>query len=105
MINTVITQNTGEFASLMAQQLMLQIILDSDGIVVLDVDYMKSIIMQYAGKVDKEDTNFDAVKAEVLGVVKKGPSEQDDKKSKQDYVAEQLEKDKAEAEKLVRNDA
>ena len=104
MINAVITQRTGEFASLMAQQLMMQIILDADGTAMLNVDFMKSIAMEYAAKVDKDGGNFDKVKADLLAAVNKGPSEHAESKSKQDYVAEQLEKDKAEADKLMRSD-
>lgn len=104
MINSVITQATGEFASLMAQQLMLQIILDSDGTTMLDTEYMKSIANEHAAKVNKSGENFDAVKAELLEIVKKGRSEaKEEHKTREDYVEEQLAKDKEEAEKLIRS--
>lgn len=104
MINSIITQATGEFASLMAQQLMLQIVLDSDGVATLDTEYMKSIANEYAAKVTKSGENFDAIKAELLEVVKKGrPEVKEEHKTREDYVEEQLEKDKAEAEKIMRS--
>lgn len=104
MINGVLTQSIGDFSSVVAQQLMLQIVLDLDGINAIDVDYLKSISMEYASKVDKEYTNFDSVKAELLERAKKGRPATEETKTKQDYVAEQLEKDKAEAEKIIRSD-
>lgn len=104
MINILLTQGIGEYASLMAQQLMYQIILDSEGVALLDVDYMKSIANEHASKVSKNGENFDAIKTELLEAVKKGrPKPKDEHKNKDDYVAEQLEKDKAEAEKLIRS--
>lgn len=104
MLDILLTQPIGENASIMAQQLMLQIILDSEGTSIIDIDFMKSIANDFASKVSKNEDNFDAVKADLLTAVKKGPSDNSTHKPKEDYVTEQLEKDKAEAEKLIRSD-
>jgi len=104
MINQIFTQAPGEFASLNAQQLMLQIVLDAEKGVLLDVEYMKSIVDEYVAKLSKDTENFDNVKKQLHETVLKGKPEHSSKKTKQDYVAEQLEKDKAEAEKLMKSD-
>jgi F-type H+-transporting ATPase subunit alpha len=104
MINSLMTQAPGDFASLMAQQLMMQLVLDLEGSNTVDIEYLKSIGMEFAAKVDKDGGNFDKVKADLLATVLKGAPAEDHKKSKQDYVSEQLEKDKAEAERRARSD-
>lgn len=104
MINDLLTQAPGEYYSALAQQLMLQTVIDSEKGAHFDVRYIKSIAEEYATKLSKNADNFDEVKKQLQDTALKGKPEHAEKKSKQDYVAEQLVKDKAEAEKLIKSD-
>lgn len=64
-VRELFTQAPGERYSLMAQQLMLAIVLESKQGTVLDIAGMKKLANDYAAKVTK-DEEFDKVKADLL---------------------------------------
>jgi len=64
-VRELFTQAPGERYSLMAQQLMLEIILDMDQGTVLDISGMKKLSNEYGEKV-KTDKDFESVKAALL---------------------------------------
>lgn len=64
-VRELFTQAPGERFSLMAQQLMLSIILESDQGTVLDIAGMKKLANDYALKITK-DEEFEAVKTQLM---------------------------------------
>lgn len=66
MIFEIISQKPGEYFSVMAQQLMLQIVLDANG-AVLDIDAMKREVMAIATTITEDtDETFEKAKADLL---------------------------------------
>jgi F-type H+-transporting ATPase subunit alpha len=64
-IMELFSQTPGERYSLMAQQLMLSIVLESEQGTILDIAGMKKIANEYAAKVTK-DEDFNKIKADLL---------------------------------------
>lgn len=65
LIQEVVTQKPGEYFSVMSQQLMLEIVLESAGEKVIDINAMKEHAGEIAKLVEK-DEQFDAAKAQLL---------------------------------------
>ena len=49
----------------MAQQLMFEIVLDLAEEELLDIPLMRSIVAEFATKIDQKESNYDAVKADL----------------------------------------
>lgn len=63
-IYKVLNQGPSETHSLYAQQLMLDIVLNSDDALKIDVEVMKTQVAEYAGKI-KKDEEFDKIRDEL----------------------------------------
>lgn len=68
-IFTALTQSPGDVYSFMAQQLLLDIILNNEDGVPIDVGMLKLHVNDFAPKVTSDD-NYDAVKAELINATK-----------------------------------
>ena len=64
LIFEILSQKPGEYFSVMAQQLMLQIVLESDG-AVIDVERMKAEVGALAQTIET-DEQFEAAKSQLL---------------------------------------
>jgi F0F1-type ATP synthase alpha subunit len=64
LIFELMTQTPTETFSLVAQQLMFEIVLDLQDGELLDMQTLKSLGNEYAAKVKEDESNYDEVKAE-----------------------------------------
>jgi F-type H+-transporting ATPase subunit alpha len=64
LIFELMTQTPTETFSLVAQQLMFEIVLDLEDGELLDMQTLKTLGNEYAGKVKEDDSNYDEIKAE-----------------------------------------
>jgi F-type H+-transporting ATPase subunit alpha len=65
LIFELMTQSPTQTYSLVAQQLMFEIVLDLADGELLDIEVLKSLGNEYAAKVKEDDSNYDEVKAEL----------------------------------------
>ncbi len=65
LIFELLTQTPTETFSLVAQQLMFEIVLDLEDGELLDLQTLKSLGNEYAAKVNEDDSNYDETKAEL----------------------------------------
>ena len=64
LIFELMTQTPTETFSLLAQQLMFEVVLDLEEGELLDMQTLKSISNEYASKINEDETNYDVVKAD-----------------------------------------
>lgn len=101
-INQIMTQAPGEFFSLMSQQLMLEIVLDLEIDDSIDVTELKKHVNEQAKKVDKDEGNFNTIKKHLISLAKVNPAKEPKDAEEVDAAAEQLARDQAEAENILK---